>query len=105
MVITTRQFFALPAAVAFEATGSVARTVSRCCAFAGRHARGLRFVRDRLGERLSAGVLFDTDPLTALLLERVWVVPVAALSFGTSFQPESPLHVWKPSRIPDIRTP
>ncbi len=42
-------------------------------------ANGLRFVRDRLGDRLIAAVVFHTGPLTARLGDRIWAVPVAAL--------------------------
>ena len=47
-------------------------------------ARGLTFLRDRLGDRFGCGVLFHTGPLTARLSERVWAVPVAALWDGVS---------------------
>ena len=47
-------------------------------------ARGLTFLRDRLGDRFRCGVLFHTGPLTARLSERVWAVPVAALWDGVS---------------------
>ena len=47
-------------------------------------ARGLMFLRDRLGDRFECGILFHTGPLTARLSERVWAVPVAALWDGAS---------------------
>ena len=47
-------------------------------------ARGLTFLRDRLGNRFRCGVLFHTGPISARLSERVWAVPVAALWDGVS---------------------
>ena len=47
-------------------------------------ARGLRFLRDRLGDRLQAGLLLHTGPLTARLSERIWATPVSALWGGTA---------------------
>ena len=47
-------------------------------------ARGLTFLRDRLGDRFYCGVLFHTGSLTARLGDRVWAVPVAALWDGVS---------------------
>jgi predicted AAA+ superfamily ATPase len=49
-----------------------------------RDASGLKFLRDRLGDRFQCGILFHTGPLTARLGERVWAVPVAALWGGIS---------------------
>jgi predicted AAA+ superfamily ATPase len=46
-------------------------------------ARGLRFLSDRLGDRLQAGLLLHTGPLTARLSERIWTTPVSALWGGT----------------------
>jgi uncharacterized protein len=45
--------------------------------------RGLRFLRDRLGDRLTAGVVFYTGPLTVQLDDRIWATPVSALWGGT----------------------
>jgi uncharacterized protein len=42
-------------------------------------ARGLRFLRDRLGDRLHTGLLLHTGPLIARLDDRVWAAPVSAL--------------------------
>ncbi len=53
-------------------------------------ARGLRFLSDRLGDRLQAGLLLHTGPLTARLTERIWATPVSALWGGTD-----------PSDLPD----
>ncbi len=47
-------------------------------------ARGLRFLHDRLGDRLQAGLLLHTGPLTARLSERIWATPVSALWGGTT---------------------
>jgi predicted AAA+ superfamily ATPase len=47
-------------------------------------ARGLTFLRDRLGDRFVCGVLLHTGSITARLSERIWAVPVAALWNGTT---------------------
>ncbi len=47
-------------------------------------ARGLRFLSERLGDRLQAGLLLHTGPLTARLSERIWAIPVSALWGGTA---------------------
>jgi len=47
-------------------------------------ARGLRFLSDRLGDRLQAGLLLHTGPLTARLSERIWATPVSALWGSTA---------------------
>jgi uncharacterized protein len=47
-------------------------------------ASGLRFLRERLGQRFECGILFHTGPITARLSDRVWAVPVAALWDGVS---------------------
>jgi uncharacterized protein len=47
-----------------------------------RDARGLEFLRQRLGERFTCGILLHTGPLTARLGDRIWAVPVAALWDG-----------------------
>jgi hypothetical protein len=46
-------------------------------------ARGLRFLRDRLGDRFAAGVMFHTGPLTGKLDDRIWATPISALWGGT----------------------
>lgn len=45
---------------------------------------GLRFLSDRLGDRLQAGLLLHTGPLTARLSERIWATPVSARWGGTA---------------------
>lgn len=55
-----------------------ARSVDR------KDARGLLFLRDRVGERFECGVLFHSGPLTARLDDRIWAVPTAALWGGRS---------------------
>ena len=45
-------------------------------------AKGLAFLRERLGDRFQCGVLFHTGPLTARLGDRIWAVPTAALWHG-----------------------
>lgn len=64
--------------------GVVAIEVKSARSVNQRDARGLTFLRDRLGERFLCGVLFHTGPLTARLGERVWALPVAALWDGFS---------------------
>ena len=49
-----------------------------------RDASGLKFLRERLGNRFECGIVFHTGSLTARLGERVWAVPVAALWDGVS---------------------
>lgn len=44
--------------------------------------KGLRFLRDKLGDRLIAGVVFHTGPLTVQLDDRIWATPVSALWGG-----------------------
>jgi uncharacterized protein len=45
---------------------------------------GLRFLRERLGDRFECGILLHTGPITARFSDRVWAVPVAALWDGVS---------------------
>ena len=45
-------------------------------------ARGLHFLSERLGDRMQAGLLLHTGPLTARLSERIWATPVSALWGG-----------------------
>jgi len=47
-----------------------------------RDAAGLRFLRDRLGDRFVAGIVLHTGPLTANLGDRLWALPVAGLWSG-----------------------
>ncbi len=56
-----------------------------------RVARGLTFLRDRLGDRFPCGILLHTGPLTARLGERLGAVPIAALWGGAS-RPEGSLE-------------
>lgn len=44
--------------------------------------KGLRFLRDRLGDRFIVGVVFHTGPLTVRLDDRIWATPVSALWGG-----------------------
>ena len=55
-----------------------AATVSRT------DGKGLRFLRDKLGDRLIAGVVFHTGPLTVQLDDRIWATPVSALWGGAA---------------------
>ncbi len=47
-----------------------------------RDAAGLRFLRDRLGDRFVAGIVLHTGLLTANLGDRLWALPVAGLWSG-----------------------
>ena len=47
-------------------------------------ARGLRFLSDRLCDRLQAGLLLHTGPLTARLSEQIWASPVSAIWGGAA---------------------
>lgn len=47
-------------------------------------ARGLRFLRDRLGDRFIAGIVFHTGPLTGRLDDRIWATPISALWGGVA---------------------
>lgn len=44
-----------------------------------RDAAGLRFLRDRLDGRFTAGIVLHTGPLTASLGDRLWALPIAGL--------------------------
>jgi predicted AAA+ superfamily ATPase len=50
-------------------------------------ARGLRYLRDRLGDRFTAGILFHTGALTAKVSDRIWATPVSALWGGAGPAP------------------
>ena len=45
-------------------------------------AKGLRFLRDRLGDRFVAGVVFYAGPITGELEDRIWLTPISALWGG-----------------------
>ncbi len=47
-------------------------------------AKNLRFLRDRLGDRLIGGVILHTGPLTVPLDNRIWATPISALWGGTT---------------------
>ncbi len=49
-----------------------------------RDAAGLRFLRDRLGDRFKAGIVLHTGPLTASLGDRLWALPLAGLWMGAT---------------------
>jgi predicted AAA+ superfamily ATPase len=44
--------------------------------------RGLRFLRDRIGDRFLAGIVFHTGSLTVRMSDRIWATPVGALWGG-----------------------
>jgi len=52
-------------------------------------AKGLRFLRDRLGDRFVAGVVFYTGPLTGKLDDRIWFTPISALWGGVEISEEA----------------
>ncbi len=41
--------------------------------------KSLCFLRERLGDRFQAGILFHTGPLSARVSDRIWAIPVATL--------------------------
>lgn len=45
----------------------------------GSDRRGLRWLRDRLGDAFVAGYVLHTAPLSQPLDEKIWAVPIAAL--------------------------
>jgi uncharacterized protein len=45
-------------------------------------AKGLMFLRDRLGDRFQLGLVLHTGPLTAQLSDRIWATPVCTLWGG-----------------------
>jgi uncharacterized protein len=49
--------------------------------------KGLRFLRDALGDRFICGVVFHTGPLTVQLDERIWTTPIPALWGGGGIVP------------------
>lgn len=55
-----------------------AATVSRS------DGKGLRFLQDKIGDRLIAGIVFHTGPLTVQLDDRIWATPVSALWGGAA---------------------
>jgi uncharacterized protein len=60
--------------------GSLIAIEVKSAATVGRSdGRGLRFLRDRLGDRLMVGVVFHTGPLTVRLDDRIWATPASAL--------------------------
>ena len=50
-------------------------------------AKGLRFLRNALGERFLCGVVFHTGPLTIKVDQRIWATPIAALWGGGGVVP------------------
>ena len=61
----------------------VAIEVKSATSVSGRDASGLRFLRERLGERFRAGILLHTGARSARLDGDLWALPVAALWGGT----------------------
>ena len=50
-------------------------------------AKGLRFLRDALGDRFTCGVVMQTGPLTVQLDDRIWATPIPALWGGGGIVP------------------
>lgn len=66
--------------VAVAADGRVVGFEVKAAAKAtGSDSRGLRWLRDRLGDAFAAGYVLHTGPLSQPLDERIWAVPIAAL--------------------------
>ena len=53
----------------------------------GSEAKGLRFLRDVLGDRFTCGVVMQTGPLTVQLEDRIWATPIPALWGGGGIVP------------------
>ena len=63
--------------------GDVAGVEVKAAASLGRaDTRGLRFLRDKLGERFKAGVVLYTGARTLRMGERIWAVPLRGLWAG-----------------------
>lgn len=54
---------------------------------AAKDSRGLRFLRDTLGDRFICGAVLHTGPLTIKLDERIWATPIPALWGGRGIVP------------------
>ena len=52
-----------------------------------RDGKGLRFLRDALGDRFICGVVMQTGPLTVKLDDRIWATPIPALWGGGGVVP------------------
>lgn len=66
-------------------TGDVAGVEVKAAASVGRDdTRGLRFLRDKLGDRFKAGVVLYTGSTTLPIGERIWAVPLRGLWAGGS---------------------
>jgi predicted AAA+ superfamily ATPase len=64
-------------------TGDVAGVEVKAAAAVGRaDTRGLRFLRDKLGDRFKAGVVLYTGARTLPMGERIWAVPLRGLWTG-----------------------
>jgi predicted AAA+ superfamily ATPase len=64
-------------------TGDVAGVEVKAAASVGRaDTRGLRFLRDKLGDRFKAGIVLYTGSTTLQIGERIWAVPLRGLWAG-----------------------
>jgi len=61
--------------------------VKAATAFGGTEGKGLRYLRDALGDRFICGVVLHTGPLTVQLDERIWATPIPALWGGGGVVP------------------
>jgi predicted AAA+ superfamily ATPase len=50
-------------------------------------SKGLRFLRDALGDRFHCGVVLHTGPITVHLDDRIWATPISALWGGGGIVP------------------
>lgn len=64
--------------------GVIAIEVKSATSVNAADAKGLRFLRDRLGNRFLVGVVLHTGSLTANLGDRIWTTPVNALWGGST---------------------
>jgi predicted AAA+ superfamily ATPase len=53
--------------------------IKAASALTAEHTKGLRHLRDELGERFHRGIILYTGRQTAVLEERIWAVPISAL--------------------------
>jgi hypothetical protein len=70
-------------------TGDVAGVEVKAAASIGRSdSLGLRFLRDKIGTRFTAGVVLYTGSNTLELDDRIWAVPLAGLWAGPITEPK-----------------
>lgn len=67
--------------------GSVLAIEVKAATGGKRDGKGLRFLRDALGDRFICGVVMQTGPLTVKLDDRIWATPIPALWGGGGVVP------------------